>query len=153
MWILNQPDIEGLTLSGGEPMLQAEALSTLIDSIREERDIGVMCYTGFRLEHLKDHGSASQKSLLEKIDLLVDGVYVATLQNDLLWRGSRNQRILILSDRYRDFLQNQSDRSAGLEFFYTETGEVGFSGIPTQLNFRQEFESRMSHRSVIVNPQ
>jgi anaerobic ribonucleoside-triphosphate reductase activating protein len=151
-WILNQPSIEGITLSGGEPMLQAEALSTLIDHIRTEKDLGVICYTGFRLEHLKEQGTTSQRNLLKKIDLLIDGVYVENLQDDLLWRGSSNQRLLLLSSRYREFLEAQSDRSAGLEFFLTEAGEVGFSGVPTQLNFRQEFESRMSNRSVIVNP-
>lgn len=151
-WILNQPSIEGITLSGGEPMLQAEALSNLIDRIRTEKNLGVMCYTGFRLEHLQKQGTASQKALLTKIDLLIDGVYVENLQDDLLWRGSSNQRILLLSSRYREFLEVQSDRSSGLEFFFTETGEVGFSGVPNQLNFRQEFESRMSNRSVIVNP-
>lgn len=151
-WILNQASIEGITLSGGEPMLQAEALSNLIDRIRTEKNLGVMCYTGFRLEHLQKQGTASQKALLTKIDLLIDGVYVENLQDDLLWRGSSNQRILLLSSRYREFLEVQSDRSAGLEFFVTETGEVGFSGVPAQLNFRQEFESRMSNRSVIVNP-
>jgi anaerobic ribonucleoside-triphosphate reductase activating protein len=151
-WILNQPSIEGITLSGGEPMLQAEALSTLIDRIRTEKDLGVMCYTGFRLEHLQKQGTASQKTLLTKIDILIDGVYVENLQDDLLWRGSSNQRLLLLSNRYREFLEAQSDRSSGLEFFFTEAGEVGFSGVPTQLNFRQEFESRMSNRAVIVNP-
>lgn len=151
-WILNQPSIEGITLSGGEPMLQAEALSTLIDRIRTEKDLGIMCYTGFRLEHLQKQGTASQKALLTKIDLLIDGVYVENLQDDLLWRGSSNQRLLLLSSRYRKFLEAQSDRSSGLEFFFTEAGEVGFSGVPTQLNFRQEFESRMSNRSVVINP-
>jgi anaerobic ribonucleoside-triphosphate reductase activating protein len=152
-WVLSQSNIEGVTLSGGEPMLQAEALSTLIDHIKEVRNLGVMCYTGYRLEYLKSQGNNAQKLLLTKIDLLVDGIYQENLQDDLLWRGSNNQRLLLLSDRYRDFLQSQSDRSAGLEFFLNETGEVGFSGVPTQPNFRQEFESRMSQRSVIVNPQ
>lgn len=152
-WVLNQPNIEGVTLSGGEPMLQAEALSILIDELREAKDLGVVCYTGYRLEYLKKLGDISQNNLLKKIDLLIDGVYSENLQDDLLWRGSNNQRLLLLSDRYREFLQSQSDRSAGLEFFLNGTGEVGFSGVPIQSNFRQEFESRMSQRSVIVNPQ
>lgn len=152
-WVLNQPNIEGVTLSGGEPMLQAEGLSILIDELREAKDLGVMCYTGYRLEYLKTQGDINQKLLLTKIDLLVDGVYSENLQDDLLWRGSNNQRLLLLSDRYRKFLQSQRDRSAGLEFFLNETGEIGFSGVPTQPNFFQDFESRMSQLDVIVNPQ
>lgn len=151
-WILGQQGIEGITLSGGEPMLQAEALSILVDEIKREKDLGVMCYTGFRLEHLKHQGTDSQKVLLEKIDLLIDGVYVERFHSDLLWRGSNNQRIFLISNRYREFLKDKSDQSAGLEFFYAESGEIGFSGVPAQLNFRQEFESRMLKRSVVVNP-
>jgi anaerobic ribonucleoside-triphosphate reductase activating protein len=151
-WVLNQASIEGITLSGGEPMLQAEALSVLIDELREVKDLGVVCYTGYRLEHLKSQGDA-QNNLLTKIDLLIDGIYTENLQGDLLWRGSSNQRLLLLSNRYQKVLEAESDLSAGLEFFLNETGEVGFSGVPNQPNFRQEFESRMSQRSVIVNPQ
>ncbi len=152
-WILNQSDIEGITISGGEPMLQASVLSQVIDEVQAEKDFGVMCYSGFRLEYLESQGTDLQKSLLAKIDLLVDGVYVEKLHSNLLWRGSSNQRLLALTNRYLDYLQNQSDVSAGLEFCIRESAAIGFSGVPNIPNFRQEFESRMLQKSVIVNPQ
>lgn len=152
-WILNQRGIEGVTFSGGEPMLQAKALSEVIDAIKAKKDFGVMCYTGFCLEYLEHQGTDSQKALLKKIDLLVDGLYVEKLHKDILWRGSSNQRLLALTHRYCSFLKDQNDHSAGLEFFIRESGEIGFSGVPSQPNFRQEFESRMLEHSVIVNPQ
>lgn len=151
-WVLDQRTIEGITLSGGEPMLQAESLSTLIDSLRQVKNLGVVCYTGYRLEDLKSRGNISQKKLLQKIDLLIDGIYTEKLHSDLLWRSSSNQRLILLSNRYQKLLEAQSDRSAGLEFFFNEAGDIGFSGVPAQANFRQEFEDRMSQRSVIVNP-
>ena len=151
-WILSQPEIEGVTFSGGEPMLQAEALSAVIDKMKTKHNLGIMCYTGFRIEQLEDQGTELQKTLLNKIDILVDGVYIEKLHKDLLWRGSSNQRILALSDRYQDYLRKKSDRSVGLEFFVKESAEVGFSGVPSQPKFRQEFESRMLQKSVIVNP-
>ncbi len=151
-WILSQPEIEGVTFSGGEPMLQAEALSAVIDKMKTKHNLGIMCYTGFRIEQLEDQGTELQKALLNKIDILVDGVYIKKLHKDLLWRGSSNQRILALSDRYQDYLRKKSDRSVGLEFFVKESAEVGFSGVPSQPKFRQEFESRMLQKSVIINP-
>jgi len=151
-WILNQVDIEGITLSGGEPMLQADALSILIDQIRKVRDFGVMCYTGYRLEYLEAQGNISQKGLLSKIDLLVDGVYQESQHADLLWRGSHNQRLIPLTDRYIHLLESRSDQSAGIEFFLNEVGEVAFSGVPAQRNFRQGFENRMLQRSVVIKP-
>src|SRR5690606_3695147 len=75
-WLLGLPGIEGLTLSGGEPMQQPEALSELIDGVRAVRDIGVMCYSGYRHEDLLHRGSAAQRALLAQVDLLIDGPYI-----------------------------------------------------------------------------
>lgn len=36
---------EGITISGGEPMLQCKALSLLIGLLREKRDVDVSVYT------------------------------------------------------------------------------------------------------------
>ena len=47
-------DIEGLTISGGEPFLQAGALAALIKQVRRSRDLGVITYTGYLLDELRD---------------------------------------------------------------------------------------------------
>lgn len=150
-WVLAQPGIEGITLSGGEPMLQAEALVDSIDLIRARLDLGVVCYTGYRLEQLKQQGSLEQQNLLQRIDLLIDGIYLEKQHGNLLWRGSSNQRLLCLSDRYQNLIEEQLARgesSVGLQFFMEATGEIQFVGIPKQPGFRQEFESRMLNRGV-----
>lgn len=125
-WILRCAGIEGITLSGGEPMQQAGALASLIDRVRGRRDLGVMCYTGYRLEQLR---GASQRALLERIDLLVDGPYEAARHADLRWRASSNQRLIALTDRYRAAL-DEADRSAGLEFSFNARGQFTFAGVP-----------------------
>ena len=76
-WELAQEDIEGMTFSGGEPMEQADALCALVDVVRSSRDLGLVCYTGYRLETLQRQGSTAQRALLARTDLLIDGVYVA----------------------------------------------------------------------------
>ena len=149
-WVLAQPDIEGMTFSGGEPMLQAEALIDLIDLVRAKADLGVVCYTGYRLEQLQQ-GTLEQQDLLQRIDLLIDGVYIEQQHTDLLWRGSANQRLLPLTERYKNLILAQlapGERSVGLQFFMETTGEIQFVGIPTQPGFRQEFESRMLNRGI-----
>jgi anaerobic ribonucleoside-triphosphate reductase activating protein len=152
-WILSQPDLEGITLSGGEPMLQAEALNQLIDNLRQQRDLGVMCYSGYRLETLQQQGSPAQQQLLQRLDLLVDGQYRQQEHDNLLWRGSRNQRLLLLTSRYQDTVQqqlSQGDESAGLSFVSATTGEVSFTGVPPLLGFRQQFESQMQQRGIRI---
>ncbi len=154
-WVLAVPGIEGVTFSGGEPMLQAEALCNLVDALLDRTNLGVMCYTGYRLEHLEQQGTAAQQTLLQKIDLLIDGLYIEKLHGDLLWRGSANQRLLPLTERYRSLitaLLSDADRSAGLEFFMGLAGELSFVGVPNKPGFSQEFEARMLKRGVIVQP-
>ena len=94
--------IRGLTLLGGEPFEpenQAVLLS-LLDRVRRElpgKD--VWCYSGFTFEELTGEGARCvtplTRRLLGKIDVLVDGRFVADLADiSLVFRGSSNQRVL-----------------------------------------------------------
>ena len=150
-WVRTQHDIEGLTLSGGEPMTQAGALTELVRQVRAKRDLGVVCYTGYTHEHLYAHGTPDQRLLLSQIDLLIDGVYLEQRHADLLWRGSANQRLLCLSERYRDAvtaLTTEADRSAGVEFFMNAQGAVAFAGVPKQPGFRAEFAAQLAQLGI-----
>jgi len=146
-WVLEQPDIEGVTLSGGEPMAQAAALTQLVRQVTDQRDLSVVCYTGYTHEHLCGHGTPDQQQLLQHIDLLIDGVYLEQRHADLLWRGSANQRLICLSERYRELVATrtaETDRSAGIEFFMNAQGEVAFAGVPKKAGFREEFARHMT---------
>lgn len=89
---------EGITISGGEPFLQADKLSVLIEKIKSIRDIGVIIYSGFTLEEIqKDPNKAM---LLPYVDLLIDGQYIEELDVGQPYIGSTNQIIHYLSSRY-----------------------------------------------------
>lgn len=98
-WLFDQ-DVP-VTCSGGEPFDQARPLAEAFRIWKEELGSphDLMVYTGYTLEELRN-GSPDQRRMLQFIDLLVDGPFVQELAEDLLWRGSSNQRILALSDRY-----------------------------------------------------
>lgn len=86
------PYIKGLTISGGEPFIQATECSELA---RHAKTLGwdVWCYTGYTYEELKE----ADNVLLNEIDVLVDGPYVQSLRDlSLSFRGSSNQRVLRL---------------------------------------------------------
>jgi anaerobic ribonucleoside-triphosphate reductase activating protein len=94
-----------------------------------------MCYTGYRLEELREAG---QLALLERVDLLIDGPYLAAEHADLLWRGSANQRLIALTPRYRSCLpEAPEDRGVGLEFRLLPGGRLGFSGVPPWPGYRE----------------
>ncbi|MGN1400268.1 MAG: anaerobic ribonucleoside-triphosphate reductase activating protein [Bacillus sp. (in: firmicutes)] len=90
----------GITLSGGDPMLQA---ASLVPIAREAKQLGldVWCYTGFRWEQLMNERAMDHQArlqLLSYIDVLIDGRFVEELKSvDLRFRGSSNQRIIDVS--------------------------------------------------------
>ena len=96
--ILQQENIEGITISGGEPFLQANALRKLIDYLRIKKDLGVIIYSGFTMEQLDQKPEC--KSLLEVTDILIDGPYIEDLDIGQPYIGSSNQVIHQLSGRY-----------------------------------------------------
>ena len=88
------PLVRGVTLTGGEPMMQAEALLE-VASAAKEKGLNVWCYTGFTLEELLERKQLAQLRLLEYIDVLVDGPYIAHERSlDLVYCGSKNQRLI-----------------------------------------------------------
>ena len=88
------PLVRGLTLSGGEPMLKAQALLNVAKAAKA-RGMNVWCYTGYTYEQLMEMNDPDQMALLEQIDVLVDGPYIAAQRSlELLFRGSRNQRLI-----------------------------------------------------------
>ncbi|NJL83747.1 MAG: radical SAM protein [Chloroflexaceae bacterium] len=99
-WILSVPDLDGVTVSGGEPMLQAAALSELLTHLRQKRDFSLICYSGFTLEQLQAQGDRNSDRLLSLLDVLIDGLYVEGLNDGRGWRGSSNQRIHFLTPRH-----------------------------------------------------
>lgn len=89
------PLLDGITLSGGEPMEQPVPLTELSD-MAHEHNLNVWCYSGYTYEQLlDDKPSAEAHELLRHVDVLVDGPYVESERSlDLHFRGSANQRII-----------------------------------------------------------
>ncbi|URN95703.1 MAG: anaerobic ribonucleoside-triphosphate reductase activating protein [Candidatus Pristimantibacillus lignocellulolyticus] len=88
---------KGITLSGGEPFLQAEALIP-IAQVAKQLGQDVWAYTGFTWEQLHTPSNPQQRyqlKLLQSVDILVDGRFMEHKKSaQLLYRGSSNQRII-----------------------------------------------------------
>ncbi len=86
----------GITFSGGDPMMQIEALEELA-RYTHECGMNVWCYTGYTFEELLKLAEKNEHYMkaLENIDVLVDGKFVASLKSfEVQFRGSSNQRII-----------------------------------------------------------
>ena len=90
--LAGNPLLNGLTLSGGEPFAQCEAM---LELARGAHALGkdVWAYSGWTLEELLPRPEA--RALLEECDVLVDGPFLLGQRSlTLLFRGSKNQRVL-----------------------------------------------------------
>ncbi len=92
------PLLSGITLSGGEPFMQAEACAELARRAHA-RGLNVWLYSGFTYEQLVRRAEADEAAaaLLAEADVLVDGRFVLAERSlELLYCGSRNQRVIDL---------------------------------------------------------
>lgn len=90
------PLLDGVTFSGGEPLCQPEAFLNLAKEIKK-RNLNIVIYTGFKFEELQEKAKTDEalQNLLELTDLLIDGPFVLKQRDlTLLFRGSSNQRII-----------------------------------------------------------
>ena len=88
--IKKHPHNEGLTLSGGDPLLQISALKILLPQLKD-LGLNIWLYTGDVYENLiKD---SNFRDIIKYIDILVDGPFVEKMLDlNLSYRGSSNQR-------------------------------------------------------------
>ncbi len=126
-WFLALAGVEGLTLTGGEPMDQAEALAEFVRTVRSRRDTSVLCYSGYTLEELRSRTECA--GLLEQTDILIDGPYLRERHTDLLWRGSDNQRVHLLTERHGDLAPRLGEKGNRVEIVVTDDGYY-WMGIP-----------------------
>ncbi len=138
-WEILLSGVEGLTISGGEPFLQAEALAELIRTVRRKRDLGVIVYTGYRYEELLADPAA--RALLEETDLLIDGPYVKELDDGKSLRGSSNQRVIPLTERYREELSLYGRPERPTEAF-AHGAEVHYVGVSGEWKTPETAEER-----------
>ena len=100
---------KGITLSGGEPFLQPEALEEICKEAKSNK-LDVWAYSGFTIEQLLDNNNPSyfkNLSLLKQVDILVDGKFISEKKDiSLKFRGSSNQRIIDIqkSIKYKDII-------------------------------------------------
>lgn len=93
--INENPLLDGITLSGGDPFYQPEQLLSFLMVLKTATGKNIWCYTGYTYEQLA--ADETMNACLAYIDVLVDGRFEQTqCDPKLYFRGSANQRILRL---------------------------------------------------------
>ncbi len=103
LWRKN-PLLDGITLSGGEPLFQKDKLLPLIKLAKAD-GLNITLYTGTTLEKLRAINDPVTSEILALVDYLIDGPFILREKNlSLLYRGSNNQRIIDLRKSTPDHL-------------------------------------------------
>ena len=124
-----------LTISGGEPFLQAEALSTFLKIVRAKMDTGVIIYSGFTYEELltKAEQEPGTAELLSQTDILIDGRYEQELDDGRPYIGSSNQNMLLLSPRYNAEAELYYNCAKGRKIeLKLDTQQTVMAGVPSK---------------------
>lgn len=123
---------DGITFSGGEPLLQAKGVLQFLELLPSAVD--KMLFTGYEPAEMDE----IQTECFKRFDLAVTGRFINEKRGNFQWRGSSNKRFYSPTCKYSvEYLEElYKKESAGLEITISD-GKLLFYGIPTD---RDEIE-------------
>jgi anaerobic ribonucleoside-triphosphate reductase activating protein len=147
-WVKSTPDVDvsevleqvgpwlqecdGVTISGGEPFEQAEALEQLLGGIREKTGVDILVYSGLPLEELRSRDAVTRGL----IDCLISDPFDVNIEQSKYLRGSDNQRMTCLTPLgwqvFGSLDREGTDTDRKLDVMFDPSGEVWFAGIPSR---------------------
>jgi anaerobic ribonucleoside-triphosphate reductase activating protein len=126
--IANSSEIEGITISGGEPFDQAEGLLVFLKLLRSTSGLSIVLLSGYTFKQIvkKPFGSA----ILQQVDVLIAGPFINDLKSPARLAGSSNKSHHFINQRYTllDF-----NLVSDVEIVIDGTGEVIVSGIKPEI--------------------
>ncbi len=130
-------EAEGITISGGEPFDQPEALISLLAQLRAKTNIDILIYSGHPFEkivHLVDKCNGF-------IDALITDPYEENASQTLALRGSDNQRLHCLTPlgetRFRQFDRALKPSDKTFDIMLEDEGAIWLAGIPRRDDIRR----------------
>ena len=127
--IVKENQIDGVTITGGEPFDQEEELLELVRYLRIITS-DILVFSGYCHEELLARFNAV--AIMEHIAVLVDGPYKAECNLGLPLRGSSNQRVLLfdrdLKERYKAYLATPERRIQNF-YFGDQAVSVGIHNV------------------------
>jgi len=126
-WLI---EADGITLSGGEPFDQFDALLLLLRELRQLSRADILVYSGYSLERLEPR----LREAAGLIDALISDPYQQHTSQSLALRGSDNQRLSLLTElgraRLGDYERQLESADKALDLMFDNDGSVWMAGIP-----------------------
>lgn len=140
--ILQTEPVDGFTITGGEPFYQHEDLAQLLSALSVYSD-DIIVFSGYYREQIEKFTS------LNNIAVLIDGPYIEARNRGLTLRGSDNQSIYILNEKYRSLYERyfQENTSSSIQNFIERESVISV-GIHRP-NFRGKVKEKMEALGII----
>lgn len=140
---------DGITISGGEPFDQPDALLELTTRIRSKTEADILVFTGYSWANIREMVGTSSGT----IDTLVTGPFDFEEKQTLALRGSDNQELHFITEKGRaqfaNFERLADERDRSVDVMFDENGDVWFAGIPARNDFRRLQELLKSNGSTL----
>ena len=123
--IVQNKNIEGITLTGGEPLLQYPALLNFLILIKKN-GLSVICFTGFNFNEVE---KSRMKDILDYIDIIIAGPYIEELSTKKIpLVSSTNQELIFLTRIY----SNKDLKDEKVVEIFIDDKEIQVTGFPTK---------------------
>ena len=129
-WVSSCNEIEGISISGGEPLEQnLDDFIAFLQKVKSDsRKLSIILFTGFTYNEIVQ---SKIKEVLPFIDVLIDGTYKKELNDDIGLRGSSNQVIHFLTERYKPIKESfYKNDCRNVEVGITLDNTITINGIP-----------------------
>ncbi|EPL6455894.1 4Fe-4S single cluster domain-containing protein [Providencia rettgeri] len=124
------PYADGITISGGEPFEQPDALLTLLCEIKQRFKGNILVYSGYEWGVIED----SVAKMSPYIDALISEPFNVEMPQTLMLRGSDNQRLHLLTPLgkalFKQYQRVAMPEDKKLDLAFDEQGRLFLAGIP-----------------------
>ena len=118
----------GITISGGEPLDQADMLIDFLSEMNQRGIDDILLYSGYT----KDKILSKHPQISGLITALIDGQFIDGVATEAIWKGSENQTLTIFNEKYREKYENWSTlKKRDFQLIKNEAGYY-IIGIPNQ---------------------
>ncbi len=141
-WLSSHPDVDGVTVSGGEPLDQPDELIELLGGIRTlwPHDVDILCFTGRSTSAVR----TAYSTVTAHLDAIVTGPYVRSNPTTHPLMGSGNQELVCLTDLGRERYASaaSSPRRVQASMRGNQLWTVGVPGEGDLVQLEAELQSR-----------
>lgn len=124
-------EIKGITLTGGEPLLQIKGVIKLCKIIKSKTNLGIIILTGFTKEEMTS--LKNYDSLIKYVDCIIYEPFIIEKRVSKGLIGSSNKKYLFITNRYN---KNQIEKTPISEIIINQNGIIYISGINPSIFYK-----------------